>query len=669
MKSLAHFIPIRLFVVGVLSWGCSDDDVGEPGDTAPGADGPADLADSLEDPIRNEALVDQIGELVELDAVDVPTDAPDEADAQVCGSSNIPPRVPPESTLWLATNGEIDLTPGSSSGIFFFQDGYTAFEYLPPRPLTITTAAAVTDDGTIYVTANYGLYRLTAGTPPQVEQLTSHGGFFLSVSSGGMLYTEFVECGEAAEFRACIIEYDPSTGQERIIAHDLGDSIFTFHHTPPVNGRWYLDAMFREGEEWGARMIWVEEDGTWGEVPGGLTGAKAVDDQGNLFILFGNSIYQMGEDGTPFELVCFDAPDDYSSGDVGAMAVNADGDFLFTQEHRELPEGEEKNVLSLAGTRVFRVDRHTGDLSVHADGFFGPRGLAVFPDGYSLVVTELETGSLRTVTPDGEVTDLLTGNLMSGTVESVFRGDDELVVATVESAMVLTANISDDDPNLVGITPLLGPINTYIGVASEFAYFSMDADADGNVYMAEYAIELHRHGVSMIDADDDTLSWFTQEPPTPNGLAFDDDGDLWVSNAVGGIIDEYSPDAVRLGGTTEPLQQPADVTWHDGYLYVAVHGTGEVVRVDPSDYSTSVFAGPLMAGDAPSGLFDLAFAPSGNLVVTAGGVMFLVNPTGEVNTLAGTAGNLGFHGVFFRDSEMFLHVNPNQIIRVVGPFE
>jgi len=149
-------------------------------------------------------------------------------------------------------------------------------------------------------------------------------------------------------------------------------------------------------------------------------------------------------------------------------------------------------------------------------------------------------------------------------------------------------------------------------------------------------------------------------------LAFDDDGDLWVSNAVSGLIQEYDSDGILLGSTAA-LDEPSDITWHDGALYVAEHGTSRIIEVNPTDYGTSEWI-EVALGDNPADLYDLAFAPGGALVVTGGGTSFRVDTDHDLHAFAGTAGANTMQGVFFRGDDCFISVGPRQIIQISGPF-
>ena len=99
---------------------------------------------------------------------------------------------------------------------------------------------------------------------------------------------------------------------------------------------------------------------------------------------------------------------------------------------------------------------------------------------------------------------------------------------------------------------------------------------------------------------------------TPNGIAFDGEGNLYVANYAAGTVSEFTAGGSYVGIYASGLSSPGGMAFDQaGNLYVANSGNGTVVEIMPSG-ATSIYASGL------SGPNGLVFGPNGNLYIADG---------------------------------------------------
>jgi DNA-binding beta-propeller fold protein YncE len=120
---------------------------------------------------------------------------------------------------------------------------------------------------------------------------------------------------------------------------------------------------------------------------------------------------------------------------------------------------------------------------------------------------------------------------------------------------------------------------------------------------------------------------------TPEGLAFDTNGNFYLSNSGGDTVLEFDASGENMIRTISDrsLNQPIGLAFdRQGNLYVANRGDGDVSEFDPS-------GNPVNGGVFASGLDDpegVAFDSRGNLYVASftDGTVSLLDPTGRLIT-------------------------------------
>jgi sugar lactone lactonase YvrE len=182
--------------------------------------------------------------------------------------------------------------------------------------------------------------------------------------------------------------------------------------------------------------------------------------------------------------------------------------------------------------RISRLDPARGRITAVRGGMGRPLELALGPDGSIYVIAELR---VHRIAPTGEVS-VVAGNGSSG-----YSGDGG---PAVQAAL--------DGPT------------------------SIDADAGGNLFVAEYGSRIRR-----VDATTGTISTVVSGGlDRPHGIAVAADGTLYVSDTYSGSLKRLRP-----GGSLETiaagLAQPAGLALaSDGAVLVAEHAGGAVARVD-----------------------------------------------------------------------------------------
>jgi sugar lactone lactonase YvrE len=132
-------------------------------------------------------------------------------------------------------------------------------------------------------------------------------------------------------------------------------------------------------------------------------------------------------------------------------------------------------------------------------------------------------------------------------------------------------------------------------VGSGFGPLGLAVDAPGNVYVAVATFEAATHGVYRVTRDGAA----TRLPGTaaiafPNGLTFDDRGNLYVTDSIqgavwriarGGSAEMWSQDALLLGDGSTPLPVPVGangIAYRRRELFVTNTELGRIIRIPVS---------------------------------------------------------------------------------------
>jgi len=190
-----------------------------------------------------------------------------------------------------------------------------------------------------------------------------------------------------------------------------------------------------------------------------------------------------------------------------------------------------------------------------------------------------------------------------------------------------------------------------------FGPLGLAFDHRGELFAAVATFDPGSSGVYRVSAGGaSTRIAGTQQIILPNALAFDDRGNLFVSDSVAGAVYRVSRDGAVAPWVADPLLQgdgsfgfgvplgANGIAYRQGSLYVAVTEKGRVVRVPigPSGGAGT----PQVVAESPLlvGADGIAFDARGNLYVLANVRNDLVRlaPNGSLTTLATAAGHLDF---------------------------
>jgi sugar lactone lactonase YvrE len=178
-------------------------------------------------------------------------------------------------------------------------------------------------------------------------------------------------------------------------------------------------------------------------------------------------------------------------------------------------------------------------------------------------------------------------------------------------------------------------------------------DADGNILAAVAGFD-ENHGIWFMSEDGSTVSLAVATPPDglPNGLAFDADGTLYVSDTIRGVIyrvnaesvpEEWVSDPLLLGiiPPVSPLGFPLGINGiafsPDGsVMYGAITEFGRIVAIEVNA-DGSAGAVSVVAEDAHlAGADGIVVDANGDIIVAANEVNQIVEvtPTGELTVIA-----------------------------------
>jgi sugar lactone lactonase YvrE len=309
--------------------------------------------------------------------------------------------------------------------------------------------------------------------------------------------------------------------------------------------------------------------------------------------------------------------------------------------------------------------------------------LGVFALGLAAITAQSSvTPSISVTGPNGytqamTATTMLTG-LAAGsyTVTATPATGSNAIVGTLSTAVVSgsPASVSVGSPDTVTVTYAtrggsggLWVANFGAGTALEYAAsqlaatgsgapatavatgdtafnFAVAFDANGNLWTATYLngsiLEFSASDLAKSGSPTPTVSIRDSIPGNasagaPVGLAFDANGNLWVSDLIDSSVEEYTPSQLSSSGKPSPalvltssshsLSQPTGLAFDStGNLWVANLGTNSLVKFAASELAHSGSPTPAItlsqnaADSSIYGPLSMAFDPTGNLWLSNG---------------------------------------------------
>ena len=205
------------------------------------------------------------------------------------------------------------------------------------------------------------------------------------------------------------------------------------------------------------------------------------------------------------------------------------------------------------------------------------------------------------------------------------------------------------------ITPQ-GAVSTFAKLPSPGEGFltGLEFDSKDELYVALAASDAENRGIWRVSADGSNVELFASlsMEVLPNVLDFDSQGNLYVSDTIGGAVlkidrlgnvSDWKTDPLLMGAVppTTPLGIPlgangVNLDQDEENLYVAVTEFGRIVRIpvnpDGSAGAVEVFFEDLENLGFPDGM---AFGPSGDLYVASlsGDKVVKISPGGTLTSL------------------------------------
>ena len=291
-------------------------------------------------------------------------------------------------------------------------------------------------------------------------------------------------------------------------------------------------------------------------------------------------------------------------------------------------------VTTLAGTALSGVST-SADGAGSAAGFYRPDGVAVDSNG-NVYVADYANHTIRKVTPAGVVTTLAGKAGSSGSTDgtgSAARFSSPTGVAVDNTGNVYVADYGNNTIRKVtssGVVTTLAGRADYVGSSDGIGISALfrspidvAVDAAGNVYVTDSG----NHTIRKV---------------TPSGV---------VTTFAG---------ASRSNGSTDGTGSAARFNFPSGLavdgaanVYVADTSNHTIRKVTPSGVVTT-FAGASGSNDGTGSAArfnypqDVAVDSAGNVYVADSGnhTIRKINPSGEVTTLAGTAGVVGYNSSY-----------------------
>ncbi len=376
------------------------------------------------------------------------------------------------------------------------------------------------------------------------------------------------------------------------------------------------------------------------------------------------------------------------------VAVDTSGNIYFSDQdnHRVRKIDTAGRITTVAGTGV---RGYTGDGGpATAATMYQPYGLA-FDKAGNLYIADYFTDSVRKVAPNGIITTF------AGTGVTGFSGDGGAATsARLNSPYAVVADnsgnvyIADAGNNRVRKVSVTGVISTFVGTGTDASSIrggsgttvpvsephGLAVDASGNLYVSEYGTER----ISKVDPNGNLTPFagnfgygvsgdggpaLSASFASPQGLAVDGAGNLYVADSDNNRIRKITPDGIVTtvagggasgydgdSGTAGQARffSPFGVaTDNAGNVYVSDTDNHRIRKINVQSATVSLVAGGVGApGDGGAATSAQLFAPNSTAVDAQGYVYIAdtnnhrvrrVTPAGVITTVAGT-GVPGFSG-------------------------
>lgn len=257
--------------------------------------------------------------------------------------------------------------------------------------------------------------------------------------------------------------------------------------------------------------------------------------------------------------------------------------------------GDPAAILRLSPAQLNGTGDRTPDtrITTSSAGLIALAGVAFGPDG-RLWIASAEDSVLLAFTPSALAspgsgaasTVIATGGALRGPTGLAFDAAHRLWVSSFGTGTLLRY-----DPDQLAVTGAPAPAVVVSGVGQPTA---LAFDAAGSLWVSDYtANRLVRYDALQLSASGSpapavVLTGINGSIENPSGLAFDDSGNLWVSNLVGGTVVAFGPAQLASTGAPAPrvalssngnsLALPAGLAFDaDGSLWV-VGGAGSLTR-------------------------------------------------------------------------------------------
>ena len=345
---------------------------------------------------------------------------------------------------------------------------------------------------------------------------------------------------------------------------------------------------------------------------------RRINPQGSVSTLAGAAGVSGSADG-PGTVARFNRPLGLAVGTDGAIYV---ADALNHSIRRIGPDGMAGTLAGLAGSAG------SADGPASAARFRSPRGLTIAPDG-AVIVADSGNTTIRRIAPDGQVTTLAglagSGGFTDG-IGSTARFGLPAGVAAAPDGMLYVADTSSQ---LIRRLAPDGRVTTLAGSAAQAGW------EDGWQGAARFA--------------------------SPGALALAGDGRLIIADTANHALRALTPDGAvttltgraaasgsRNGqGTAARFDLPSGIALApDGAIAIAEEGSHTIRKLTAAAEVSLLSGTPCSAGfrngPQPEALYSkpggLAYGPDGSLYIgdTGNKLIRLLNPAGQVTTLAGT---------------------------------